>query len=171
MKNTKKGFTLIELLVVIAIIGVLSAIGLVALTGARGKARDAKRISDLRQYTLSYQNFFDTQATPTYDTPTVLLTCRDNDQVRLCASIANFFQGGTTNAPRDPQTPGASCPDTAGVANCCDSTGDYTILDEQLASFRVGTFLETGTGGFATGGVNGTEAGLVQCCGGGAPAC
>jgi prepilin-type N-terminal cleavage/methylation domain-containing protein len=44
----KYGFTLIELLVVIAIIGILSAIGLTAFSGAQSKARDAKRVSDLR---------------------------------------------------------------------------------------------------------------------------
>ena len=43
-----KGFTLIELLIVIVIIGILSA-GAVALFGnAQGKARDAKRQSDLK---------------------------------------------------------------------------------------------------------------------------
>ena len=45
----KKGFTLIELLVVIAIIGLLSTLAVVSLNSARGKARDAKRVSDVKQ--------------------------------------------------------------------------------------------------------------------------
>lgn len=47
MKN-KKGFTLIELLVVIAIIGLLSTLAVVSLSAARERARDAKRLADLR---------------------------------------------------------------------------------------------------------------------------
>jgi type II secretion system protein G len=46
MKKTA-GFTLIELLVVISIIGVLMAISLFGLQGARESSRDARRKSDL----------------------------------------------------------------------------------------------------------------------------
>lgn len=45
----KKGFTLIELLVVISIIGVLIAISVVGLQGARKSSRDAVRKADLEE--------------------------------------------------------------------------------------------------------------------------
>jgi len=44
----RKGFTLIEMLVVIAIIGLLSSVIVIGLSGARSKARDARRVSDIR---------------------------------------------------------------------------------------------------------------------------
>ena len=46
---TKHGFTLIELLVVISIIGILLALSVFGLQGARESARDAKRKADLEQ--------------------------------------------------------------------------------------------------------------------------
>ena len=45
----RKGFTLIELLVVISIIGILIAISVFGLQGARKSSRDAKRKADLQQ--------------------------------------------------------------------------------------------------------------------------
>ena len=47
--NNNKGFTLIELLVVISIIALLSSVVFASLSVSRSKARDAKRISDVRQ--------------------------------------------------------------------------------------------------------------------------
>ena len=58
MRNSTTGFTLIELLVVIAIIGLLSSVVLASLTSARVKARDAKRLSDLRQVKIALELFY-----------------------------------------------------------------------------------------------------------------
>src|SRR3989344_4336268 len=54
----KKGFTLIELLVVIAIIGLLSTLAVVALSSAREKARDAKRLGDLKQIQTALELYY-----------------------------------------------------------------------------------------------------------------
>lgn len=54
----KKGFTLIELLVVIAIIALLSTLAVVALGSARQKARDAKRLSDIKQVQTALELYY-----------------------------------------------------------------------------------------------------------------
>ncbi len=58
-KKNRGGFTLIELLVVVAIIGILATIVLVSLNTARMKARDVRRLADLRQVALALEMYYD----------------------------------------------------------------------------------------------------------------
>ncbi|MBI3305110.1 type II secretion system protein [Candidatus Parcubacteria bacterium] len=58
-RNEERAFTLVELLVVIAIIGILATIVLVSLNTARIRARDTKRLGDIRQIQLALELFAD----------------------------------------------------------------------------------------------------------------
>jgi prepilin-type N-terminal cleavage/methylation domain-containing protein len=71
-KTKKKGFTLIELLVVIAIIGLLATLSVVALNNARERARDSRRVSDIKQIQTALELYFNSTngypATASWDT-------------------------------------------------------------------------------------------------------
>lgn len=56
--NNKEGFTLIELLVVIAIIGLLSTLSILALNTARARARDTKRVADVKQIQTALEMYY-----------------------------------------------------------------------------------------------------------------
>ena len=60
MSKKQKGFTLIELLVIISIIGFLGTLAMTSLNSARIKARDAKRMADLRQIQKALDLYYDT---------------------------------------------------------------------------------------------------------------
>lgn len=100
--NTKKGFTLIELLVVIAIIAILSAIGLVALNGAREKARDAQRRSDLGQIRTALSLYYDDNNS-SFPAQTTAAADRDTNADAFCATQAGsndytYVPGGAYTA-------------------------------------------------------------------------
>ena len=59
MTKNQKGFTLIELMVVVTIIGILASIVLVSLDSARVKARDVRRLADIRQIALGLEFYID----------------------------------------------------------------------------------------------------------------
>ena len=71
-QKSDKGFTLIELLVVIGIIGILSSVVLASLSNARKKARDGRRITDIKQLQLALEFYYD--ANQTYPTALSALT-------------------------------------------------------------------------------------------------
>jgi prepilin-type N-terminal cleavage/methylation domain-containing protein len=53
-----KGFTLIELLVVVAIIGILATVVLSSLGAARTRARDARRLSEMKSFETALEAYY-----------------------------------------------------------------------------------------------------------------
>ncbi len=115
MKNNKQGFTLIELLVVIAIIGLLSTLSILALNSARARARDAKRVADVKQIQTALEMYYndagDYPATITAGSP--------------------IYSGSSTymQAVPVPPTPvdGTSCPATQALYTYTKGTYSYTL--------------------------------------------
>jgi len=123
----KKGFTLIELLVVIAIIGVLAGIVLVSLGGARSKARDGRRQSDIQQIVLAQEMYYNDNesyltniATSGVPEISTYLSAMDDPQ-----SNRHYLWLDNTNP---------SCPVSAGQAYCVYASlesGSYFAASEK----------------------------------------
>lgn len=97
--SSNSSFTLIELLVVIAIIGGLSVLLVPNFMGARERARDAQRKSDLKQIQKALEMYRQDQTPIAYPTATA-------NRFGVCA---NQFASGTTvymnKIPCDPLGP------------------------------------------------------------------
>jgi len=138
--NSKKGFTLIELLVVIAIIGILSSIVLVALRGARNKARDARIISAMSQVRRVAELVYDGD----YDALSA-----NTDYALLTTDITS--QGGT-----------ATLVVRAGqAAYCAFSTLNQTGPQQYFCADSTGRALQTATN---PGGAGFCVAGVTYVC-------
>ena len=139
MKN-KKGFTLIELLVVIAIIGLLSTLSVLALNGARARARDAKRISDIKQIQTALEMYYN-----------------ENN-----AYPGALTQLTTTTPPLLRAVPVAPTPVDGGG---CDGTSNtYTYVADTgvagVGSYHLTYCLGAGTGNVTSGAKTATPAGI-----------
>lgn len=115
MKKNTRGFTLIELLVVIAIIGLLSTLAVVALNNARQKARDAKRVSDVKQIQTALELYFnDESGYPNAVTTGGTITG---------ATSGTTYMGAVPSNP-DPRADGGNC--ASGADYVYSSVGPTT---------------------------------------------
>jgi len=78
--KSSRAFTLIELLVVIAIIGLLAAVVLVSLNSARAKARDARRLEDLKQFQTALELCYDKIGSYQINVETIMTTPCQREQ-------------------------------------------------------------------------------------------
>lgn len=105
MKNTlsrssqNKGFTLIELLVVISVISFLSSVVLSSLTSARINARDAQRISDIRQIRIALELYRQTNGN--YPIIGYWINSYDGTWTSLQTALAPYIK-----LPKDPTNSG-----------------------------------------------------------------
>ena len=140
-----KGFTLIELLVVIAIIGLLSTLAVVALGSAREKARDSKRLSDLKQM----QSALELHYTEKNAYPTQAESAALGEGNYSCLNVDGFGATGCANAftAQIPVDPGS------GVYQ-------YTSVDG--STYAIGATLEGDIGGLAAGSITASPSGIAN---------
>ncbi|MEK7457939.1 MAG: type II secretion system protein, partial [Patescibacteria group bacterium] len=86
----QRGFTLLELLVVISIIGILVGLGAVSYTTAQKKARDSRRLGDMRAMQAVYEQYY-SNPTNSYQYP---VDCSD-------ASITSYAPAGWPDDPKN----------------------------------------------------------------------
>ncbi|PIS04965.1 MAG: hypothetical protein COT81_03775 [Candidatus Buchananbacteria bacterium CG10_big_fil_rev_8_21_14_0_10_42_9] len=144
LTTNKKGFTLVELLVVIAIIGLLSTIAIVALNSAREKARDAKRVADVKQIQTALELLFnDTQAYPAEavdGTPDPLGISGSTDTLSETNGFADTAAGEVYmgSVPRDPSETGAASACTGASTATCD----YAYEQLTATTYNIEAYLE-----------------------------
>ena len=146
VKN-KKGFTLIELLVVVAIMGLLASLAIVALNTARARARDARRVADVKQIQTALELFYMDQYKYPDDPSTARVietTCLDEDG--FGAAAAECDAEGTTYMGKVPSNPH---PRTDGT--CLDVPYSYYPDETGDLSYHITYCL-----GHATGDISGT---------------
>jgi general secretion pathway protein G len=142
VKMKKKGFTLIELLVVIAIIGLLSTLAVVALNSARQKARDAKRVADIKQIQTALELYFnDKNSYPTDGGEDLTLggpvagsgtvTCLGNDGFNTAGGACSqpIYMGLVPSNPVPQGTAYTYAAEAAGGGHCADAPcPSYSIV-------------------------------------------
>ena len=141
--RTKKGFTLIELLVVVGIIGLLSTVVFATLSGGRPRARDAKRLSDVKQMALIL-----TVESTTVAGSQAIVGCTAADALTTSCTepggvseFGSFTDPSFTTACASGATGGCAYSISKKDGSAGAATGDYQIcfwLEDPAAAGRTG---------------------------------
>ena len=146
-KSLVWGFTLIELMVVISIIGLLASIVLVALSSARTKARDAKRLADIRQIQNALELYFNdnnrypsgfcdsafNSAFPTWNTPCWAILLTPYIATMPADPINSFYAGSGVGGYEYSYIP-TSKPNGCSTQISTGSTSNY-VLTARLENY------------------------------------
>jgi type II secretion system protein G len=138
MTQKKKGFTLIELLVVVAIIGLLATLSIVALNNARARARDTRRVADIKQIQTALELYY-------------------NDMGSYPSAVVPGSSVTSTYGVYMAQVPKNPLPNDGG----CGTSFEYVYATAGATNTYTLTYcLGSATGGIASGTSTATPAGI-----------
>ncbi|MFA5644672.1 MAG: LamG-like jellyroll fold domain-containing protein [Patescibacteria group bacterium] len=117
-KSPKSAFTLVELLVVIAIIGILATLAIVSIQNTRSKARDTKRIADIKQIQTALELYFN-----------------DNGSYPVSSSVTSSIRSASRvymeMYPQAPNPPDGDCTESNNqyvYTETGEDNGSYTLF-------------------------------------------
>lgn len=163
MKKREGGFTLIELLVVIAIIGLLASIVVVSVSNPRKKARDARRVADMRQ-AANLINLVNADLENVQDLSGCDATAKTKQLLSSCsAGSGAAVKFSAFSSIKDPSSPAGGC--YSGAAAVCEytigkSSGGVTRATTE--DFQICSYLEVGTGSLQLGPISLNQDGAIK---------